>query len=150
MSVLQATSAGVKDMADGSLRITLEFEPRHAKEAYSLFGARGTACAVAALTQDASLQAAQKEMQAEEQKGQPGSLCIMACNFCNDPQFKKWLIASGICAQDYLAEEIEPKEIILMWCEIESRKELDNNDEAANIFHNKFRKPFIAWRNAQQ
>ena len=43
MSAIQAASAGVKDMADGSLRITLEFEPRHAKDAYALFGARAQA-----------------------------------------------------------------------------------------------------------
>lgn len=40
MSALEAASAGVKDMADGSLRITIEFEPRYAKDAFALFGAR--------------------------------------------------------------------------------------------------------------
>ena len=61
MNAIQASSAGVKDMADGSLRITLEFEPRYAKEAYAMFGARGTAIAVAALTQEASVVHAQTE-----------------------------------------------------------------------------------------
>lgn len=49
MSALEAASAGVKDMADGSLRITIEFEPRYAKEAFALFGSRGTPLAIAAL-----------------------------------------------------------------------------------------------------
>lgn len=61
MSVIQATSAGVKDMADGSLRITIEFDPRFAKDAFALFGARGTPVALAALTQQATIAHAQAE-----------------------------------------------------------------------------------------
>jgi len=47
MTAIQAASAGIRDMADGSIRLTLEFEPRYAKEAFTLFGSRGTQVAVA-------------------------------------------------------------------------------------------------------
>lgn len=144
MSAIQATSAGVRDMADGSLRITLEFDPRYAKEAYALFGARGTSCAVAALTQAASKQAAQREtMQSEK----PGQLCVMACTFCADPMF--WEFAQerfhSLCEN-----EVDAKNFIIDACVIKSRKELDTNQEASRIFLREFREPFLVWRDARR
>jgi hypothetical protein len=76
--VIEAASAGVKDMADGSLRITFEFEPRHAAEAFALFGPRGRAVAVAAL-KDGS--AAVKEPEPEKPKG--GEWAKLAGIWCN-------------------------------------------------------------------
>jgi len=148
MSAIQATSAGVKDMADGSLRITFEFDPRYAKEAYSLFGARGTSCAVAALTQAASIQAAQQEAieAAPEPKTRAGQLCVMACTFCADPLFWKWL-ERHYCTQ--CASEQDAKDIILHVCEIESRKDLDSNHYAGERFHREIRTHYMAWRAAQ-
>lgn len=71
MSVIQATSAGVKDMADGSLRITIEFDPRFAKDAFALFGARGTPVALAALTQQATIAHAQADVLTQAAKTSP-------------------------------------------------------------------------------
>lgn len=136
MSVIQASSAGVKDMADGSLRITLEFEPRHAKEAYSLFGARGTACAVAALTQAATTQAAQVETVADTPKEKVGPLCIMACNFCKSPRFQKWLRVTN---------EASARQVILETCGINRRTELDSNKQAAAVFLTEIRAPYMEW-----
>lgn len=127
-------------MADGSLRITLEFDPRYAKEAYALFGARGTACAVAALTQEASQESARKET-IEQPKEKPGQLCIMACTFCADPLFREWL---GVDSEE------AAKSAILNECRIKSRKELDTNHKAGRIFLSDFRNSFLAWRDARR
>jgi hypothetical protein len=71
MSVLQGSSAGVKDLADGSLRITIEFDPRFAKDAFALFGARGTPVALAALTQQATIAHAQADVLTQAAKASP-------------------------------------------------------------------------------
>jgi hypothetical protein len=135
MSAIQASSAGVKDMADGSLRITFEFDPRYAKEAYALFGARGTSCAIAALTQESTIKAAQVE--AQEPKTKAGELCIMACNFCKDPLFQQWL-----CVTD----EHTAKLRILALCQCTSRKEIDSDLYFSNLFHAHVRAPFMQWK----
>lgn len=148
MSAIQATSAGVKDMADGSLRITFEFAPRYAKEAYSLFGARGTSCAVAALTQAASIQAAQQEAieAAPEPKTRAGQLCVMACTFCADLKFQEW---ADSLSDTRIEDEKDAKSLICAVCGIKSRKELDADKYAATRFHTLIREPFLAWRAAQ-
>ena len=80
MSAIEATTAGVKDMADNTLRITLEFEPRHAKAAFELFGARGTPVAIAAL----------KSAKAEPApKG--GQLAQWVAMRCGEAAFQRWL-----------------------------------------------------------
>jgi hypothetical protein len=140
MTAIQASSAGIRDMADGSLRITFEFDPRYAKDAYAMFGARGTSCAIAALTLAASVQAAQQETVASAPAVKPGPLCIMACTFCADPMFQKWW---------GLKSEAEAKALILDVCAIESRKDLDLLPYAAEHFHNDIRKPFLAWKAMQ-
>jgi hypothetical protein len=145
MSVLQATSAGVRDMSDGSLRITLEFDPRHAKDAYALFGARGTPCAIAALTIEAATSAAQQET-IKEEKTKIGDLCRMAVMFCQNPQFQEWLLD----CQGYLARSDEDcKKWILSTCNVTSRKDLDIDPVARSLFHRLVREPFLAWRDAQ-
>lgn len=144
MSIIQASSAGIKDMADGSLRITFEFEPRHAKEAYSMFGARGTACAVAALTVVAATKAAQQEAIQAEPKTPAGELCIMAATFCKSPLFWEWVSNS----QNDCRTEAHAKDFILGVCVIGSRKDLDTDKYAATRFHTLIREPFMAWRAA--
>jgi hypothetical protein len=70
-------------------------------------------------------------------KQKPGELCIMACTFCADPQFLVW---SGT------QTEVEAKKFILSACQIQSRKELDTDPAAAELFHKHIRAHFIAWR----
>lgn len=134
MSVIQASSAGVRDMADGSLRITLEFEPRHAKDAYALFGTRGTPVAVAALTQESAQEQAQNEMIGEKPKG--GPLAKLAGMWCKDENFLKW-----VCAYD----EEHAARFIRCTCAINSRSELDSNPGAAILFNENIRIPYMEW-----
>ena len=138
-SVIQATSAGVRDMADKSLRITFEFEPRYAAQAYAMFGSRGTACAVAALTQEASIQAAQAETIKADK---PGPLCVLACQWCKEPEFWRWLES----AYYRCSSEDQAKAAVLMICRISSRKELDTSRDGAERFHTLIREPFMCWK----
>jgi hypothetical protein len=122
-------------MADGSLRITLEFEPRFARDAYALFGSRGTPVAVAALKPASS--------KPEAPKG--GPLAQWVAMRCHEPHFQAWLYRQdrerwkAAAGED--AEEVAAN-VIRAICGIESRAELDSNPEAAAKLHKLIREPY--------
>jgi hypothetical protein len=136
MSAIEATTAGYKDMADNTLRITLEFEPRHAAAALALFGPRGTPVAVAALKIPTAAPA-------EKPKG--GELAQWVAMRCQEAGFQRW-------AQDTFPQQWEaaPGDTPTAWaasvvravCGIESRAELDTDEAAAGRFHALIRGPF--------
>jgi hypothetical protein len=77
-------------------------------------------------------------------------LCIMACAFCRDPQFHRWL--EQLAAQGGTAgafDEAKAKEFVLTICGIDSRNELDTNARAAQDFHQLVRAPFLKWKEQQ-
>lgn len=59
--IIEAVSRTAKTMADGTLRLTFDIAPTHAKQAFSMFGMPELPVAIARLTQQASLQSAQDE-----------------------------------------------------------------------------------------
>lgn len=59
-AVMAATTT-CKTMADGTLRVCLDIEPRHAQAAFALFGAPGTSVALARLRPEAALSQSRKE-----------------------------------------------------------------------------------------
>lgn len=78
-------------------------------------------------------------------KVKPGDLCIVACNFCKDPLFWRWVSQS----QYECRTEKHAKEWIYGVCDVESRKDLDTNRIAMTRFLTLIREPFLAWRAAQ-
>ena len=153
-AVIEASSAGVKDMADGSLRITFEFEPRHAAEAFALFGPRGRAVAIAAL-KDGAAKVAEPEKPKERER--MGDHCYRAVMWCNDPDFQDWiqvefdkfmdgdgqgmdLIPDGFTPQEWARQSI------LTMCEASSRKDLDTNERCGTLFRRLIVTP---WRRHQ-
>ena len=147
MSALEASSAGIKDMADGSLRITIEFDPRFAKEAFALFGARGTPLAIAALKVGyaaADNQVTFKKEDGEKPKG--GALAKLAGMWCNDPLFWEWLETDPLnCAPGSTGAALCLYDI----CGIKSRVELDNDPQAAERFHRLIRGPYSKYMAAK-
>lgn len=135
MSAIPAASAGVRDMADGSLRITLEFEPRHAKDAYAIFGSRGTPVAIAALKVGYAA--------AEPEKPKGGPLSKEAAALCRSPVFHKWL-NEEMCMDGDASEETAP-EWIRQTCGVLSRAELDAQPTAGQRFIDEVRLPFMHW-----
>lgn len=143
-AVIEASSAGVKDMADGSLRITFEFEPRHAAEAFALFGPRGRAVAIAALKDGAAKVPDIANPISDKPKG--GEWAKLAGIWCNSPHF--WEFANGRAYQGvvWLVEDAHTaKGFIYHLCDIESRKALDNDPEALARFNAAIRRPFMEW-----
>jgi len=131
MSAVMGTFVSIKTMADGSPRITLDMQCTLADVA-AMGLMPGVPFAIARLTNEASL--APQTPPPEAPKQPIGALCRLAVRLCEDPLFIEWVDA---------ADSEHAKAIILTNCGISSRKELDTNEKAAQIFHSKFRQPFV-------
>ena len=147
MSAIEAVTAGIKDLADGTLRVSFDIEPRYAQEAYALFGSRGACVAIAALTQQATTAIAQAEA---IQKAPPlTGLALLAVQWCKEPKFWEWLTqlneVSGFLTKVTFITELRAKQWILFKCGIDSRKELNTNAESAEKFNYWFREPYMEW-----
>jgi len=138
MSAIMGTFVKIGTMADGTPRLVLDLQCS-LSEVAAMDLIPGVPLAVARLTKEA---AGKPGPQApEEPKEKPGQLCLMACTFCADAEFRKWL---GVDT------EAEAKELILESCEITSRKELDTNHKAGQWFLSAYRAPFLAWKEARR
>jgi len=136
MTVIESSSSSARTMADGTLRLTVDIEPRHSQAAFALFGAPGTPMALAAL----------KSAKAEPApKG--GQLAQWVAMRCGEAAFQRWLQdtfpqqwqdAHGDTPAKWAASTVRAV------CGVESRAELDNDDAAAVRFHTAIRKPFEA------
>jgi hypothetical protein len=145
MTALVAVSAGVKDMADGSLRITFEFDPRFAADAYALFGARGRNVAIAALKDGVPIPAQPEPEKAElrEHIGALGKWCVMRCG---EADFRLWLNETFEAEN---AEKVETAheagDLIKFLLNIGSRKEIDQTPELTEKFKAEILRPYQKW-----
>lgn len=129
MSVIEAASVRVQTMADGTLRLVCDIEPRNAQAAFALFASPGTPMALAAL-----------KPQTSKPKAEVGELCKWAAIRCTEPEFRRW------CG---VANEQDAAEFVRRVCHVESRTELDTNPEAAELLHSTVRRPYAAWLKKQ-
>lgn len=65
-----------------------------------------------------------------------GPLCREACDYCKDPAFREWL---GVETEEQAAQFIRTE------CGVNSRKELDTNPSAKEIFRRNVRVLFLRW-----
>ena len=63
-----------------------------------------------------------------------GALAKLAGQWCADPVFQKWL---------FVYSELEAAQKIKRFCEVDSRRMLDHNPKAADLFQGLFRTPFM-------
>lgn len=131
MTAIEASSVSVKTMADNTLRLTVDIEPRHAKHAFTLFGERGTAMALAALK-------TANEESREPAKG--GALSRWAAMRCQEHEFRDWL--HGQFPAFACSTPDEAAQAIRSICSVESRAELDSNPLAQATFDDLIRLPW--------
>jgi hypothetical protein len=137
MSIIEAASVQVKTMADGTLRLSVDIEPRFARDAFALFGSPGTPMALAALKPQS------EPIHAERPKG--GELSKWVAMRCQEPAFQQWLkghfpdpwrFAHGDTPAEKAAGTIRAV------CSVESRAEIDNNETARRVFDAHIRGPW--------
>lgn len=140
-AVLEGSSVSVKTMSDGTLRLSIDIEPRNAQAAFALFGAPGRAVALAAL-KDGS--AAVKEPEPEKPKG--GEWAKLAGMWCEDKDFLAW---ANTLYTEKIRNDIEAAALIRDECGIKSRVELDHDAGALRRFNERIRWPFMKYMQAR-
>lgn len=79
--------------------------------------------------------------------GPKRELCIMACVFCRDHDFGRWLRDEH---KAIINNDDDAKEVLLnLVGGVKSRNELDTDQAAGARFLELVRKPFMAWKEAQ-
>lgn len=136
MSVIEGASVSVKTMADGTLRLTVDIEPRNAQAAFALFGAPGRALALAALKDGAGAVQEPEAGNPAAEKPKGGEWAKLAGMWCNDPDFRMWAkVGNPDAAAKYIRDT----------CGISSRADLDHDMEALSAFNAGIRHPFMKW-----
>jgi len=95
----------------------------------------------------------QKKRDRVEKAGRrQGSLCRWACARSHDNLFLQYL-SETIKLPDGDLRSVEwwgQNDRVARWirwtCQIESRADLDNNNKAAELFHERIRRPYSEWR----
>lgn len=129
MSAISGTHRTYSLLADGTLRIKVDIEPRDVAKFHAMFPSADMPIALAPLVADFEQH---KPEPVERPKG--GNLAKLAGQLCNNPEFQEMI---GVHNAEDAANEIRSV------CGITSRSELDHNAEAANLFHLEFRIPFV-------
>lgn len=143
-SVIEGSFVRMKSMADGSLQLVVEVEPRNAVAAFTLFSAPGTPMALAALQ---CAKAAPAALEAAPQAAKGGERARWVGMRCQEPAFQRWL-QGAFPAQWEAAHGTTPAlwaaSTVRAVCSIDSRAELDSDATAAARFDLLIRKPFGA------
>lgn len=135
--VIEGASVSVKTMADGTLRLTIDIEPRNSQAAFILFGAPGRAVALAALKDGAG---AAQQPAPPKPREHLGDLCYRAVQWCKEPQF--WAFLNISFTGDHVDSEAGAAELLKFVCNVDSRKELDTDADAARLFSQHIRGPY--------
>lgn len=152
--LIEAASGQCKTMADGTLRITFDVEPRHAAAAFALFSAPGTPAVLGRL-----VTAHEKPKPAEPEKPPMGPLCKWAVMRCGDPMFQGWIrpvydLAMGgdgtrwgdVSPQHDFGGDVSAytAHCVKVLAGVTSRRELDT-PEIAPRFKAQIMQPYGAW-----
>lgn len=125
MTAISGTRRAMKEMADGTIRVMIDIDMSFKDRFLEVFKHIDMPVALAPLLADF-------EQPKERPKG--GELAKLAGQLCGNPSFQQMI---GVQNSEDAANEIRTA------CGIESRAELDHNQEAAAIFHAEFRIPFL-------
>ena len=134
MSAISGTRRQIRELVDGSLEVRIHVDPRFKADFHRLFPSIDMPCALAPLVPDF-------ERIEDKQKG-PGPLCRLAAIWCKDRDFLEW--ADWMAGGDIFTEE-DAANWIRKTCEVESRRDLDNDQAAALRFQQFVREPFMDW-----
>ncbi len=130
-------TSGLKTMADDTVRIQIDINPKYFDEACSLFGKRGCEVALARLEQGSTIEYEQKE---ERQKG--GELSKLSAMFCKAPEFWNYF---GHLINATINDEASCTVALKRYLAIDSRAEIDNNQSVAEAFHI-LRREYVQWQ----
>lgn len=146
MTILSASTVGLRTLADGTVRVTVDIEPNLRTEAFELLGTPGRSIAIAALKDGhGQVKIEDQQKPAGASYADLGPLCREALDMCKNVAFYQFIAVEG-----WDRNEEGAKKFILHCCNVESRKDIDGNAEAARIFRTRVRSGFQQWLRDQQ
>lgn len=147
MSAIPACSVSLKTMADGTLRMSFDIEPAHAKDAFALFSAPGTPVAIAALKQGYEAKSDAPDPQLNPMLGGVGPLCKWLVLRCKEPEFWAWIEDKTRSSGQMwgVKDEATAKRWVCKYLGIESRREIDESPAVEKFFHDHIRHPYQKW-----
>ncbi|TQJ97299.1 hypothetical protein FBY20_4094 [Achromobacter sp. SLBN-14] len=73
------------------------------------------------------------------------ALSRAAAMMCNGAKFQRWVVSRIGAAPDGVSASQHAAQFVRNACGITSRAQLDHNAQAAALFHEAVRKPFVKW-----
>lgn len=73
------------------------------------------------------------------------ALSRAAAMMCNGAKFQRWVVSRVGAAPDGVSPSQHAAQFVRDACGITSRAQLDHNAQAAALFHEAVRKPFVKW-----
>jgi hypothetical protein len=140
LTALSGAAMSLRTMADGTVRVTIDFEPKDRKAVMEMLGSPGQPCAVVALEHGHA--AAGNKAPAATYRDF-GPICREAIDLCGNGQFQEYAVRSY--RGSVPPSEKVAKQFILTQCNVDSRKDLDTAEGARDLFIEHVRKPFHAW-----
>jgi hypothetical protein len=143
MSAILGTFVKLGTMADGTPRLTLDLQCTLAEVA-ALGLMPGVPFGLARITNEASVvPILSNSTELEKPKG--GALAKLAGMWCNDPDF--WAFCDSTLEASSRGMNAEDAAgLVRRVCRIDSRAELDCDEQAADRFQKIFRLPYMAWK----
>lgn len=142
---ISGTRRAFKELVDGTLRVQIDVDPESRRDFLRLFPDIDTRVAIAPL---------KPALATTNDAPKGGELAKLAGRLCGDEDFRLWLSAQAGKESLALAQGIEdPAEraavVLRDMCCVSSRAELDHNTLAAELFHERIRKPWHEYKGTQ-
>lgn len=164
MNAISGTRRTMKEMADGTIRVQIDIDPSCRADFLTLFPNIDMPVAIAPLVPDFergmdTLPERVEETPESEHKERASGLWLLAVQWCKDPGFYEFIrpiydIELGgngkghgdVCPDQFIyGVEDYCRHVILYFCDISSRRELNINSQAAAAFKQMIRGPYMAW-----
>jgi glutamate/tyrosine decarboxylase-like PLP-dependent enzyme len=143
LAALAGAVEGMRMLKDGTIAVTLHFEPKDRTAVMRMMGEPGASIACARLKDGhAAAPAAPKTAFRDL-----GPICREAIDLCGNPKFQQYV---GRLKPNLTPSEGMAKAFILSQCTVDSRKELDTAEGARDLFIEHVRKPFQRWLSEQK
>lgn len=125
-------------LKDGTMAVTLHFEPKDRATVMAMMGEPGASIACVRLVNGHAAKPA-----AGTTYRDLGPICREAIDLCANGKFREYVRHVQRLAAEPGADAC--KAFILQTCHVDSRKELDTAEGARDLFIAHVRKPFWAW-----
>jgi hypothetical protein len=137
MEAITGTRRSMKELADGTLRVTVDIDMQF-KDVFLTNFPIDIPIAIVRMTQEASAQQLRNNIVTQENR--MNGLGLFAVRWCKETFFWEWL-------EDNYGEDIDSEEaasdMIKAICKIKTRRELNTNVPAAEFFNKHIRIPYM-------